>query len=288
MTLAQPHKRALRLALAAVLVTGTATLVAPFPAQPAHATTYTFDDEFNGAAGTQPSTSLWKYDTGGYSTTELQCYTNSTNNIVEDGAGNLKIMAQSAPNNNCGGLTKQYTSGRLETSTTHTQKYGTFTMRAKLPTKKGMFPAFWMIGNQTATKGGVPCDGEIDIEETIGSDTGSKWVEEVLHGPYTSGGCPTSNYSDFAKWTGSSDWSSAYHTFSVTWAPGSLTYKVDGTTHYSITKATMPAGQNWVYDTDPFYLIMNLAVGGSWAGTPDAQTVFPQTMYVDWVHMTAS
>jgi beta-glucanase (GH16 family) len=251
----------------------------------AHATTYTFDDEFNGAAGSQPSGSLWTIvNNSPRSTSELQCYEKSANNVVEDGQGNLQIIALSAPETNCGGITENYTSGRLETKTTFTQKYGTFTMRAKLPTAKGMFPAFWLVGPNSPD----PCDGELDIMETIGSDTGSNWTEGNLHGPYISGNCPNTYYSDGGKWTSSGDLSSAYHIYSLTWAPGSLTYAVDGTTFYSIRWSTLPVGQGWVFDTDPEYMILNLAIGGPWAGAPDGNTTFPEVMDIDYIRVTAS
>jgi beta-glucanase (GH16 family) len=148
-----------------------------------------------------------------------------------------------------------------------------------------MFPAFWMVGTNTATLGD-PCDGEVDTMETIGSDTGSKFTEGNIHGPYTAGNCPNTSYSDGGRWNSSTDLSAGYHIYSVTWATGSLTFKVDGTTFYTITSSTLPSGQNWVFNTDPEYVILNLAIGGPWAGPPDANTHFPQKMYVDYVRVT--
>ena len=272
------------LAVLATLVLGLLGVVVPNATPAAHATTYTFDDEFNGPAGSQPSSSLWTIvnNSPRSTATNVQCYESS--NVAADGEGNLVITALSAPNTNCDGYTEQYTSGRLETRNIFSQKYGTFTMRAKLPTAKGMFPAFWLAGYNSPD----PCDGELDVMETVGSDTGSNWTEGSLHGPYTSGNCPATFYSDGGKWTSTGDLSSAYHIYSLTWAPGSLTYQVDGTTFYSITWAALPPGQSWVFDTDPESLILNLAVGGSWAGQPDGNTTFPQKMYVDYIRVTAS
>jgi beta-glucanase (GH16 family) len=252
----------------------------PTPTSP----TLSFDDEFSQASGTQPSTSLWKYDTGIWNTGQLECYTNSTNNIEENGTGDLVISAQSSPNYDCSGTTKNYTSARLETSTTFSQEYGTFEMNAELPTAQGMWPAFWMVGTNTNQDGGDPCDGEIDVMEAVGSDTGTNTLWGTAYGPDSSG-CDAGAdiWKENGSTTASGDLSAGFHTYGVVWSPGQIQFQLDGTTYETLTKAGLPSGDDWIFDGNTMYIILNLAVGGSWPGPPDAMTTFPQKELINWV-----
>jgi beta-glucanase (GH16 family) len=250
-----------------------------------------FDDEFNGNAGSLPSSSNWNIETGdvGFSNDELECYTKSPKNVHLDGQGHLLITALFAPDTACGaGITQNYTSARLDTYQHFDTKYGTMEMSAKLPTAQGMWPAFWALGNNSITDG-WPEGGEIDILEAIGSDQGTSTVNATIHGPYT-----TMNDSDATGWSltkttnASADLSQTYHTYAVTWSPGTISFQSDGRTYYTVHKSDLSTNEQWVFDSHPFYLLLNLAVGGDWPGSPDAKTVFPQTMSVDWVRVYSS
>jgi beta-glucanase (GH16 family) len=247
-----------------------------------------FDDEFNGTNGSLPNSSRWNIETGdpGSGNQELECYTNSSKNVHLDGQGHLDITALYAPNTPCGsGVTQSYTSARLDTYQHFSSEHGIIAMSAKLPTAQGMWPAFWAMGNGTSATG-WPNNGEIDTMEAIGSDTGTETVHGTIHGPYVN--APEfagTGWQESGTGTASSDLSSTYHTYDVVWSPGTISFQVDGSTYYTISKSNIPAGDQWVFDTQPFYLLMNLAVGGDWAGAPDAKTIFPQTMSVDWVRV---
>jgi beta-glucanase (GH16 family) len=263
--------------LAAALVVPTA---GPASAAPG---ALTWSDEFNGPAGSPPDSSKWKYDIGGsgWGNNEQQYYTSSTSNSAHDGNGNLVITArrENPANYQCHYGYCQYTSARLLTAGKFEQAYGRFETRMKLPRGQGIWPAFWMLGNDIGTVG-WPNSGELDIMENIGREPGT--VHGTLHGPGYSGaagigaGYTLPNGQAFAD---------AFHTFTVDWAPDSITWYVDGIQYSRKTPAD--AGSNrWVFD-HPFFMIMNLAVGGYWPGYPDASTTFPQQMVIDYVRVNA-
>jgi len=161
---------------------GGATLQPP----PATGFTLVWSDEFNGADGSSPDSSKWTYDTGGngWGNNELECYTNLVQNAQLKG-GNLVITAIHQPAYACsGGTTRDYTSARLKTQGLFSQAYGRFEARIKIPAGQGMWPAFWMLGNNITSVGWPAC-GEIDIMENIGKEPGT--VHGSLHGPSTVG-----------------------------------------------------------------------------------------------------
>ncbi|MDO0926238.1 lectin [Streptomyces sp. TG1A-8] len=244
----------------------------------------TWSDDFNGAAGSAPDPGKWTLETGGSGNgnSELQYYTNSRDNAALDGNGNLVITARKNTDSGlqCWYGSCQYTSARLNTARTFTQAYGHFEARIKIPRGQGMWPAFWMLGNDLGTAG-WPNSGEIDVMENIGKEPGT--VHGTIHGPGYSGsggiGAPYTlpNGKAFAD---------DFHVFAVDWSPNSIKWSVDGQTYQTRTPADV-GGNKWVYD-HPFFVILNLAVGGSWPGNPDASTQFPQTMTVDYVRVSAS
>jgi beta-glucanase (GH16 family) len=156
-----------------------------------------------------------------------------------------------------------------------TQTYGRFEARIKIPYGQGMWPAFWMLGNDIDTKGWPTC-GEIDIMENIGREPST--VHGSMHGPGYDGG---SSYS-----LSSGNFSDDYHIFAVEWESNVVRFYVDGTLYETRTPADLPAGATWVFD-HPFFILLNVAVGGNWPGSPDQTTVFPQTMLVDYVRVYA-
>jgi beta-glucanase (GH16 family) len=239
----------------------------------------TWSDEFNGPAGTPPDASRWKYDIGGsgWGNNELEYYTSSTSNAALDGNGNLVITArrENPAGYGCHYGTCQYTSARLLTADRFTQAYGRFEARMRIPRGQGIWPAFWMLGGTP-----WPDRGEIDIMENIGREPGT--VHGSLHGPgYSGGSAITSAYT----LPGGQAFADAFYTFTVDWAPDSITWYVDGVQY--ARKAPADAGGNpWVFD-HPFFMILNVALGGYWPGDPDATTSFPQQLVVDYVRAYA-
>ncbi|MEU3462824.1 family 16 glycosylhydrolase [Streptomyces sp. NPDC006733] len=243
----------------------------------------TFTDDFNGAAGSAVDSSKWGYETGdNVNNHERQYYTSGNHNAALDGQGNLVITArkENPANYQCWYGTCQYTSARLSTPTKFTQAYGHFETRMKLPRGQGMWPAFWMLGNDIGTAG-WPNSGEIDIMENVGFEPGT--VHGTIHGPGYSGAAGIG-----AGYTlpGGQSFSDAFHTFAVDWAPNSIKWYVDGNLYQTRTPADL-GGNRWVFD-HPFYLLLNLAVGGYWPGDPNSSTTFPQQLVVDYVHVTTS
>jgi beta-glucanase (GH16 family) len=269
----------------ALLLTATAYAGLAAPASPADAATggLTWSDEFNAPAGTAPDPGRWRYDIGGsgWGNNELQYYTNRTANAAHDGAGNLVITArrENPAGFGCWYGSCQYTSARLLTAATFTQTYGRFEARLRVPQGQGLWPAFWMLGNNIGSVG-WPTSGEIDIMENVGFEPST--VHGSLHGPGYSGGNPLTG--QFAL-PGGQRFADGFHTFTVDWEPAAITWYVDGI-QYSRKTPADAGGNRWVFD-HPFFLIMNVAVGGNWPGSPNASTVFPQTMVIDYVRVFA-
>ncbi|MFD2797000.1 family 16 glycosylhydrolase [Promicromonospora vindobonensis] len=276
---------ALTLVLSASLVASAATAKAPDavaapdtgPASSASDTSaaaaaLTWSDEFDGPAGAAPNPANWNLETGagGWGNNELQNYTSSRQNSALDGNGNLVITARQDGN---GG----YTSARMTTKGKVQPQYGHLEARIKIPRGQGIWPAFWMLGGQFP---GTPWpnSGEIDIMENIGREP--HLVHGTLHGPGYSGGNPiTGQYQHPQGWSFADD----FHTFAIDWSPNSITWLVDGNAYQTFTTAN--TGSNpWVFN-QPFFFILNVAVGGNWPGYPDGTTQFPQQMVVDYVRV---
>src|SRR5215467_1039123 len=241
--------------------------------------TLAWSDEFDGAAGSAPDQSKWGYDIGGngWGNNELEYYTKRTDNAFLDGNGNLVIKAIKENYTGSDGVTRNYTSARLLTKGYFTQKYGRFEARIKLPFGQGIWPAFWMLGANIDSAGWPTC-GEVDIMENVGREPSVNHAS--MHGPGYSGGNPlTATYS----LPNGQKFSDDFHVFAFEWAPGVARFYVDGNLYETGTPADV-AGSKWVFD-HPFFILWNLAVGGSFPGNPDSTTVFPQTMVVDYVRV---
>ncbi|MFE7978951.1 ricin-type beta-trefoil lectin domain protein [Streptomyces shenzhenensis] len=270
-------------ALSAVLVGSAAIGPAQADASDAGVTAVTFSDTFDGPAGAAVDSSKWQIETGdNVNNHERQYYTSGNNNAALDGQGHLVITArrENPANYQCWYGTCQYTSARLNTAGKFTAQYGHVEARMKVPRGQGMWPAFWMLGNDLGQVG-WPNSGEIDIMENVGFEPST--VHGTIHGPGYSGsggigaGYTLPNGQAFAD---------GFHTFAVDWAPNSITWSVDGTVYQTRTPADL-GGNAWVFNK-PFFLILNLAVGGYWPGDPDSSTVFPQQLLVDSVSVTTS
>lgn len=279
-------RRCLFAALSAALVASASAVAAPAhagPAAAAAAAAVTFQDTFDGAAGSAVDSSKWQIETGdNVSNHERQYYTSGNKNAALDGQGHLVITArkENPSNYQCWYGTCQYTSARLNTSGKFTSTYGHVEARMKIPRGQGMWPAFWMLGSDIGQVG-WPNSGEIDVMENVGFEPST--VHGTIHGPGYSGsagigaGYSLPNGQAFAD---------AFHTFAVDWAPNSISWSVDGTVYQRRTPADL-GGNTWVFNK-PFFLILNLAVGGYWPGDPDGSTAFPQQLVVDEVKVTTS
>jgi beta-glucanase (GH16 family) len=244
----------------------------------------TWQDEFNGPAGTKPSASKWNFEVGGepnWGNEEWQYYTSRKENVSTDGAGNLVISArkEKLPGmENCQFGSCDITSGRITTKDKFDQAYGRFEARIKIPDGQGLWPAFWMMGNNIDDVD-WPGNGEIDIMEIIGSEPGTLYG--TVHGPgYHSENGPGGQTSLPAG----QKWADAFHTYRVDWAPNEVKWLVDGRQYLRITPADIPPGKKWVFE-HPFYLLLNLAVGGVWPGPPNTSTRFPAKMLIDYVRV---
>jgi len=261
-----------------LLSCGSATTVLPLPAATGYALVWS--DDFSGADGTSPDSSKWASDIGGngWGNNELEYYTNRTQN-AQIKSGNLVITAQKETYTGADGVTRNYTSARLKTQGLFSQAYGRFEARIKIPAGQGMWPAFWMLGNDIATIGWPKC-GEIDIMENIGKEPAT--VHGSLHGPSTT--ASTSDFTAPLSLPSGQNFADDFHLYAVEWEPGTVRFYVDATLYATDKQAQWPAGGTWAFD-HPFFLLLNVAVGGDWPGPPDATTVFPQQMLVDYVRV---
>jgi beta-glucanase (GH16 family) len=224
-----------------------------------------WSDEFNGASLDQ---SVWTFETGnnnGWGNSELEYYTNRTENCtIQNG-----ILTVTAAKESYSGY--NYTSARIKTQGKFSVKYGKIEARIKLPYGQGIWPAFWMLGDNINQVSWPSC-GEIDIMELIGG----QGRDNTIHGSAHWGGDYTNSYS-----LSSGIFADDFHVFDITWNQKTIVWHVDGISYSTldITPAALAAFQK------SFFIIFNLAVGGNWPGNPDNTTLFPQTMQVDYVRV---
>lgn len=228
-------------------------------------------DEFN--ADGAPNSAIWDYDIGtgqdGWGNQELQYYTDRPENVTIKN-GILIITAQQEQFEG-----SPYTSARLLTKDKFEQAYGRFEARIKLPWGQGVWPAFWMLGADININP-WPGAGEIDIMEFRGQEPTT--ILGSVHGPGYSGGDAISK-----SFTLENDrFDTGFHIFGIEWGPEYVNFYVDDVLYNQITPADVTG--EWVFNK-PFYMLMNLAIGGSFVGPPSSETVFPQTMLVDYVRV---
>lgn len=231
----------------------------------------TWSDEFNGDS---LDTNKWVYATGGngWGNNELEYYTSRPENTTVAN-GMLVITAR---REDYGG--RLYTSARIRTEGKFSQAYGRFEARIKIPYGQGIWPAFWMMGEDISTVNWPTC-GEIDVMENIGREPGT--VYGTMHGPP-----PSAPYHVGSSYTlpGGARLADDFHIYGVEWEPNVIRWYLDGVLYFTATPANVPEGKTWVFNK-PFHMLLNVAVGGNWPGNPDSTTVFPQTMQVDWVRV---
>jgi beta-glucanase (GH16 family) len=265
---------------------GTAAALAVLLAPSAHAQTWNlvWSDEMNFAANTLPDSTKWAYDnpTAGSSNQEWQIYCGSTGagrtgncanwqqNARYDGAGNLVISALT--------VNGQWTSARLFTYGKYSLTYGRVEARIRMPFAAGLWPAFWLLGNNIMTGTPWPDCGEMDIMESVPS-LGANRIRASLHGPGFSGG--SSIHGDYTFPSGGRV-DTGYHVYGMIWNANQVQYYVDG-----VTFATFNSSQvgSWPFNNNPAFMILNLAVGGTWPGPPNSTTPNPARMYVDYVRV---
>ncbi|MBM3153622.1 MAG: glycoside hydrolase family 16 protein [Chloroflexi bacterium] len=244
-----------------------------------------WSDEFDGPAGAAPDPAKWNYDLGGHGwgNQEWEYYTDSPENAALDGTGNLVITARAMDNPDASDLDCWYgpckfTSARLLTQDKFDFTYGRVEARLKIPFGQGIWPAFWMLGNDIPGAGWPAC-GEIDIMENIGREPGI--VHGTLHGPGFYG---ADGISSAYSLPDGAAFSADFHVYAIEWEADEVRWYVDGNLYGTVRKSQFSETQRWVFD-HPFFIILNVAVGGGWPGYPDATSAFPQTMLVDYVRV---
>jgi beta-glucanase (GH16 family) len=240
-----------------------------------------WSDEFDGAAGSPADPAIWRPEVGGHGwgNRELQYYTDSVENAALDGAGNLAIVARWAEpeqrDHRFGGC--PYTSARLITKDRFAFSYGLVQARIQQPRGRGVWPAFWMLGQNIDHVGWPQC-GEIDVMENFGKDPAV--VHGTVHGPGYSGASGVTAAYD----TGMS-LADEFHLYAVVWEPDRIDWYLDDELYGTVTPGDL-RGKPWVFDHE-FFLLLNVAVGGTFSVTPDSSVAFPQTMLIDYIRVYA-
>lgn len=236
-----------------------------------------WSDEFNTpTSDNRPDPMKWTYELGnsGFGNQELQNYTDRVENASytkHEGLGCLRI---SALNDNYDGVT--YSSARIKTEGLYEFKYGRFEARLKLPYGPGIWPAFWLLGADNKTNGWPAC-GEIDIMENKGYQPNI--ISSALHMPGMSGGNPITQTFGYEHQRFDTD----FHIFAVEWDEEKIDFFVDQILYKRVKRADA-VKEEWAFDHS-FFIILNLAVGGTFGGNPTEDTLFPQHLYIDYVRV---
>ncbi|MCW2755684.1 MAG: hydrolase [Marmoricola sp.] len=272
------------LALFAVFIPGSTPSVATPTAAPvmraSSVRSLVWSDEFTGPAGASTSSAKWTFAIGGggWGNNELQCYTSSRANASTNGQGQLVISALRTPGHLCAdGHRNAFTSARITTQKSFTVTHGRLEIRAKLPAGAGSWPAFWALGADQPQVGWPRC-GEIDVMEHTGNrpyvTTSAAHLASYLGAHwYTTRISPSST-----------TLSSRFHVYAVDWTSNSLTFYRDSVVTGVITRAQVTRHGTWPFDK-PFYLLLNLAMGGTYAGPVPAGVTSPQRYVIDYVRV---
>lgn len=252
--------------------------------------TLVWSDEFDNSTGSnaQPDPTVWTYDTGagGWGNSELETYcawnasvapcSTSNPSVYVGTDGYLHVVAQQPS-------TGVYTSARLKTQGLFSFQYGRIEIRAQVPEEQGLWPAVWALGNSISTVNWPAC-GEQDILERVNAATDPDWNEGSIHGTGFTG----SNLGTVYHFS-SGDTAAGWHTYGMIWSKGTVSYYVDDPSSpyvtYSTTSLNGLSGAVWPFDSGANFILINLAVGGTWPGSPDSTTTFPAQMLVDYVRI---
>ena len=238
----------------------------------------TWSDEFIGPNGSPPDSTKWVVESGGngWGNEEMESYTPRAENLRLEN-GNLVIEAMREEFMGSDGVKRHYTSARLKTQGKFSQTYGRFEARIQIPSGQGVWPAFWLLGDDFPATDWPAC-GEIDVMENFDVDKSTN--HGSIHGPGYSGYKSVSSGYTLPHGSFSDD----FHVFALEWEPQVIRFYVDGSLYSTRTPADLPNGARWIYD-HPFFLILNLAVGGKFRRNPDGSNDFPQRMLVDYVRV---
>lgn len=241
---------------------------------PERAWTLTWSDDFEGIAGSSPDKLKWTYDIGtgnnGWGNSELEYYTNRPSNVQLNGEGQLVITARKESFSGSG-----YTSARIKTQGLFSQTYGRFEARIKTPTGPGIWPAFWLLGDNISEVSWPQC-GEIDIMEQRGQEPSV--THGTVHGPGYFGG--NAKTKAFGLLTGRFDMD--FHVYAIEWGEDYIDFFIDDFLYHRIQPNDLTG--EWVFNK-PFFIILNVAVGGNYVGYPTTGTPFPQSMIIDYVRV---
>ena len=235
-----------------------------------------WSDEFDQPDGSAPDPAKWNHQQGGagWGNGELQHYTDSIeNSFIQDGMLVIRAREEEL-------MGRNYTSARINTLFKGDWTYGRFEIRAKLPTTQGIWPAFWLLPSRGRYGSGA-AGGEIDIMELVGCEPGRSYA--TLHF-----GDPAARSTGYYDLPAGETYSDDFHTFALEWEPEEIRWYVDGILYHSetewFTTARKDAQHPAPFDQD-FHLLVNVAVGGHWPGSPDETSVFPQMMFVDYIRV---
>lgn len=246
----------------------------PIQSLPQRTWSLSWSDEFDGGAGSSPDTSKWTFDIGtgvnGWGNSELEYYTNRPSNVQLSGDGHLVITARRESYAGSG-----FTSARLKTQGLFSQKYGRFEAKIKTPSGPGIWPAFWLLGDNIREVSWPQC-GEIDIMEQRGQQPAL--THGSVHGPGYSGANAITK--PYALMQGRFD--AEFHVYAIEWGADYIDFYVDNYLYQRIQPGDLSG--NWVFN-QPFFIILNVAVGGNYVGYPTTATPFPQSMIVDYVRV---
>jgi len=240
--------------------------------------TLVWSDEFDTI-----SSANWNHEVGGhgFGNDELEYYTAGQNVSVQfdsQAGSNVAVLEarSGGAGNSCWYGACQYTSSRMNTAGKRSFRWGRIEARMKLPQTQGIWPAFWMLGSSFPGTP-WPASGEIDIMEHVGFEP--EITHGAVHGPNYSGATPFSGTHYLNEIV-----SANYHVYAVEWDTNNIHWYVDGTRFYSLSRSQVQSYGNWVFD-QPFFIILNLAVGGRWPGNPNGSSTFPQRLFVDYVRV---
>ena len=239
-----------------------------------------FRDEFKGRAGSAPSPLRWGYDIGGngWGNNEQESYTAAKRNVSLDGRGHLVITARRETYTGADEITRPYTSARLKTTGRFSFTYGHAIARINVPKGRGLWPAFWALGDNVRSVGWPLC-GEIDVMEVLGSQP--RVVHGVVHAARSGGG----HWLAGAPLRRPNPLAGTFHDYGVVWGPTGIAMSIDGITYMTIAAEDLAPQDFWNFQHS-FHLLLNLAVGGNWPGAPTRRTPFPAYMLVDSVRVT--
>ena len=265
----QPASIGLLLAAAALALTALLALPAIAAAQAGPLPQLVFRDEFDGPAGAAPDPGKWVAMNWCDRWGSLSCNTSRPQNVALDGSGHLRVRAIRENWTDAYGNTGTWTTGRLETQGNYSYTHGIMQARIKVPAGRGLWPSFWTTA---ASKTGWPATGEIDVMELLGHDPYVYYCS--VHAADGSGG----HVSKTIAYQSPVSLAADFHVYEARWVPGLVDFYVDGKSCGTITTIEAQAFA-------PQQVLVGMAVGGSWPGSPDATTPSPADMLVDWVQV---